>query len=59
MAAQWETLRDPLKLEWMEKAVKYLALKPDLLDDVKSDQQLVDRVKRFAKLIYDMNPYPN
>ena len=40
----------------MENSVNYLSLKPELVGDVKTDQELFDRIKQFAKMLYEYNP---
>jgi hypothetical protein len=40
----------------MSCAAHWLSLKPELVGDVKSDKELIDRLISFAKVLYEYFP---
>jgi len=54
--ARFDSFHKYAQMEYMEKSLKWLSLKPELLKDVSTDQELIERVKAFAKTLYEFNP---
>jgi hypothetical protein len=40
----------------MSYAAHWLSLKPELVGDIKSDKELIDRLVSFAKVLYEYFP---
>jgi hypothetical protein len=40
----------------MSYAARWLSLKPELVGDIKSDKELIDRLIDFAKVLYEYFP---
>jgi len=52
----YENLRRNDKLMYMDYAARWLSLKPELTESVKSDKELVERLDAFGKVLYDYLP---
>ena len=44
------------KARYIDKSFQYLALKPELLNEAKTDQELIERVVAFAENLYKYDP---
>ena len=44
------------KARYINKSLQFLALRPDLLKSVETDQQLINRVELFAESLYKYDP---
>jgi hypothetical protein len=52
----YEKLPDGNKQMLMSYAAHWLSMKPDLIGDVGTDKELIDRLISFAKVLYEYFP---
>jgi hypothetical protein len=52
----YDELGKDRKTTLMSYAAHWLSLKPELVGDVKSDKELIDRLIDFAKVLYEYFP---
>jgi len=47
---------DEKKQKLFDQAAQLLVAKPELIDDVKTDKEYIDRIIAFSKTLYDQFP---
>ena len=52
----YNDLNDTGKFGYFIYACKILSLKPDLLSDVKTEKEYIDRLEGFSKMLYERFP---
>jgi hypothetical protein len=52
----YEEIGKDQKTMLMSYAAHWLSLKPELIGDIKSDKELIDRLMSFAKVLYEYFP---
>jgi len=52
----YDNIQDEKKQKLFDQAAQLLLVKPELIGDVKTDKEYIDRIIVFSKLLYDQFP---
>lgn len=58
MTIPYDEIQDGYKQMFMSYAAHWLSLKPELVGEVNSDKELIERLISFAKVLYEYFPLP-
>ena len=56
MQKPYDKLSKYQKQQLIDKAVQWLSIKPELIGDVKTDKEFLDRLAEFAKTLHEYFP---
>ena len=52
----FDDLEPQKKLELMDRLALYMSVKPELAKDAKTDEELIERIIAFAKVLHECSP---
>jgi len=56
MTISYDELTNDRKQMFMSYAAHWLSIKPEIIGEIKSDKELIERIISFAKVLYEYFP---